>query len=136
MNAALSQPVDVVCAVIRHEDKYLLAQRPEGKRLAGCWEFPGGKVDEGESPEQALHRELMEELGCRVEVLRQGEPVLHAYDWGTIRLFPFLCQMSPESGQPHAHEHQALIWVFQKELLRPDIAPADVPVVAWLEKLA
>lgn len=129
-------PVDVVCAVIRRGEQILLAQRPPGKRLAGLWEFPGGKVDAGEAPEEALHRELMEELGCEVEVLQAGPPVLHEYDWGWIRLFPFVCVLSPGSAEPHPHEHTELIWVFQKNLERPDLAPADVPVVRWLNNLA
>lgn len=129
-------PVDVVCAVIRRGEQILLAQRPPGKRLAGLWEFPGGKVDAGEAPEEALHRELMEELGCEVVVLQAGPPVLHEYDWGWIRLFPFVCELSPGSDDPQPHEHTELIWVFQKNLERPDLAPADVPVVHWLNKLA
>jgi len=131
-----ASPVDVVCAVIRREDQILLAQRPLGKTLAGLWEFPGGKVDPGETPAEALHRELMEELGCRITILTPGPPVLHEYEWGVIRLFPFLCELKSDSAEPFAHEHMALIWVFQKNLLRPDLAPADLPVVRWLAELA
>ena len=133
---ASSQPVDVVCAVIRRDDQFLLAQRPPGKRLAGMWEFPGGKVDPGEDPATALHRELMEELGCTVTILELGPPVLHQYDWGVIRLIPFLCELTPDSPPPHPHEHTALNWVFQKKLLCPELAPADVPVVKWILNLA
>lgn len=129
-------PVDVVCAVIRRDGQILLAQRPEGKRLAGLWEFPGGKVDPGEDAEQALHRELMEELGCEVHVTHAGPPVLHAYEWGIIRLFPFVCELTATSSEPHAHEHQALIWTLFEKISRPDLAPADVPVVKWLAGLA
>lgn len=131
-----AMPVDVVCAVIRRQDRILLAQRPPGKRLAGLWEFPGGKVDPGETPAIALHRELMEELGCEVHILQAGPAVLHEYPWGSIRLFPFLCELTPQSPEPQAHEHTGLIWDFQKNLLRPDLAPADVPVVRWLTDLA
>lgn len=134
---ATSQPLDVVCAIIRREDgRILLAQRPPGKSLAGLWEFPGGKIDPGETPAQALHRELMEELGCRVTLLQSGPPVLHEYSWGFIRLFPFLCELTACSPPPHPHEHTALQWVFQKNISLPDLAPADVPVLRWLQDLA
>lgn len=135
MSSAPALPVDVVCAVIRRGERILLAQRPPGKRLAGLWEFPGGKIDPGEEANEALHRELMEELGCHVRILQAGPPVLHEYDWGHIRLFPFLCELAEASPEPHPHEHTELAWVFQKKLLRPDLAPADVPVIEWLNAL-
>lgn len=129
-------PLDVVCAIIQRGEDILLARRPPGKTLAGMWEFPGGKIDPGEQAEQALHRELMEELGCQVVIQRSGPPVLHAYEWGQIRLHPFLCSLRPGSAKPEAREHTELIWVFKKNILRPDLAPADVPVVMWLANLA
>lgn len=136
--SSLSQPpVDVVCAIIRREDGLiLLAQRPEGKRLAGLWEFPGGKVDPGEQPEESLHRELMEELGCEVTVIQAGPAVVHGYEWGHIRLFPFICKLNASSSPPHPHEHTALIWVPFEKILSHDLAPADVPIVKWVANLA
>ncbi|WP_078814826.1 (deoxy)nucleoside triphosphate pyrophosphohydrolase [Prosthecobacter debontii] len=129
-------PIDVVCAIIRRGDQILLAQRPPGKSLAGMWEFPGGKIDPGETAEEALHRELMEELGCQVVILAVGPPVVHAYEWGRICLHPFLCELASASPKPTAHEHSELAWVFKKNILCPDLAPADVAVVAWVENLA
>lgn len=130
-------PVDVVCAVIQQQDgRILIAQRPPGKTLAGLWEFPGGKVDPGEEPSQALHREIMEELGCEVTLLRVGPPVLHEYAWGCIRLHPFLCELTEGSPLPYAHEHTALEWVFQKNISLPNLAPADIPILRWLGALA
>lgn len=132
-----SAPVDVVCAVIRRQDgRILVAQRPAGKHLAGFWEFPGGKIDPGETPEAALHRELEEELGCAVDIEATGPLVLHAYDWGSIRLHPFLCRLASRSPAPQAHEHSALDWIFQKNLSGLSLAPADVPVVKWLVQMA
>ncbi|HYF35677.1 MAG TPA: (deoxy)nucleoside triphosphate pyrophosphohydrolase [Prosthecobacter sp.] len=125
-------PTPVVCAVIQRDGLILLAQRPVGKRLAGLWEFPGGKVEPDEQPEDALHRELAEELGCRVRIIRAGPPVGHEYDWGAIRLYPFLCQMGPDSCEPIPHEHTALAWVAADQLLNHALAPADLPVVQWL----
>lgn len=132
-NETMPAPVDVVCALIRRDASILLARRPPGKRLAGCWEFPGGKLEPGEDAEAALHRELAEELGCRVRVLAAGPPALHAYDWGVIRLHPFLCELTPDSPPPHPHEHSELLWSPAGDLHRPDLAPADGPVIAWLE---
>lgn len=134
MNAtpALPAPVPVVCAVITQGGRIMLAQRPPGKKLGGLWEFPGGKVEPGEAPEAALHRELQEELGCRVRITQALAPFVHAYDWGSIELIPFVCELAEGSTEPHPHEHTALVWVEREELLRYDLAPADVPVVEML----
>lgn len=127
-------PTPVVCAIIEHEGRCLIAQRPEGKRLAGFWEFPGGKVEKGESPVAALHRELTEELGCRVEITAAGPPVPHTYEWGRILLFPFRCRLASGSAQPIAHEHSALSWLPVAALSQFNLAPADLPVLAWLKR--
>lgn len=125
-------PVHVVCAILERDGLVLVAERPEGKRLAGYWEFPGGKVEPEESPETALHRELEEELGCKVEVLAAGPAVLHEYGWGSILLHPFRCRLQPSSREPEAREHAALKWVEQHRLVGTKLAPADIPVLAWL----
>ena len=131
-----TNPVDVVCAIVRREGRILVARRPPGKRLGGLWEFPGGKVEDGEQPEAALHRELAEELGCAVAVLESGPAVGHEYEWGRIRLHPFVCELAGPD-EPFAHEHTALRWVGMEELLalELELAPADVPVVKWLERM-
>ena len=124
-------PVAVVCAVLRREGRILVARRPMNKRLAGLWEFPGGKIDPGESPPEALHRELAEELRCSVEIQRALPPFTHAYDWGTIELHPFLTRLADDSPEPFAVEHIELRWTIEPELhaLIPDMAPADVPLL-------
>jgi 8-oxo-dGTP diphosphatase len=132
-HSSLKVPVDVVCAVILHEGKILVAQRPPGKKLAGLWEFPGGKVEPNETPAEALHREIQEELGCTLKILQEGPPVLHAYEWGAIQLFPFFCQLTAPNHLPTALEHSQITWVFQKNLTDLELAPADIPVVKWLE---
>jgi len=124
--------VDVVCAILKREETVMIARRPEGKKLGGLWEFPGGKVEPGERPEAALHRELHEELGCEVQIVRELPACEHVYDWGSIRLIPFVCQLTARSTEPHPHEHSALAWVTLAELSRYDLAPADLPVVAML----
>lgn len=130
-----SSPVHVVCAIILDQGVILLAQRPPGKRLAGFWEFPGGKIEAGEQPEDALHREIAEELGCSLSGLQSGPPVLHAYEWGTICLHPFIARIAENSGPPVAHEHSDLKWVTLQNLYHYDLAPADIPVVEWLQVL-
>jgi 8-oxo-dGTP diphosphatase len=129
---ALPAPVPVVCAVIVRSGQIMLAQRPPGKKLGGLWEFPGGKVEPGEAHEAALHRELQEELGCSVRITKALTPFVHSYDWGSIELIPFVCELEAESPEPHLHEHTALAWVERGELPSYALAPADVPVVEML----
>jgi len=101
--------IDVVCGVIEDEGgRFLACLRPQGKHLGGLWEFPGGKVDPGETPEAALVRELMEELSVEIEVVSPLTPVVWAYDERTIRLFPFRCRIT--GGELHATEHEELLW--------------------------
>ncbi|OYW72273.1 MAG: hypothetical protein B7Z37_25345 [Verrucomicrobia bacterium 12-59-8] len=125
-------PVPVVCAIILRDERIMLAQRPPDKKLGGLWEFPGGKVEAGESAETALHRELQEELGCSVRITQTLTPFVHAYGWGSIELIPFVCELAEDSPEPHAHEHTALVWVERTELRSYDLAPADVPLVMEL----
>ncbi len=131
----MQEPVDVVCAVIRRGAEVLVARRPEGKRLAGLWEFPGGKLEPGEAPEAALHRELQEELGCHVCELLAGPEVVHAYPWCTVRMFAFACLLDPAGPEPSALEHEALAWVAPGDLDRLDLAPADQPLLPWVRAL-
>jgi 8-oxo-dGTP diphosphatase len=124
-------PVPVVCAVLEDTaGRILIAQRPAHKHLGLLWEFPGGKVDPGETPAAALHRELTEELGCTVTITRTLEPFLHDYTRVIIEMFPFVCHLAPGSPAPAALEHLALRWVTPRELSSFDLAPADWPVVA------
>lgn len=126
-------PVPVVCAILDDgRGRMLIAQRPAHKHLGLKWEFPGGKVEAGESPERALVREIAEELGCDIAIGRALPCFTH--DYGTVRIamIPFLCSLAPGSPAPHAHEHVALRWVTPAELRDVDLAPADVPIVAWL----
>jgi 8-oxo-dGTP diphosphatase len=124
--------IDVVCAVIEHpaDGRFLACLRPQGKHLAGLWEFPGGKVDPGESPEGALVREIREELGVEATVGRALEPVIWSYERGTIRLLPFLCSIS--GGPPQAIEHEQLLWCAREEFDSLAWAEADLPVLEQL----
>jgi 8-oxo-dGTP diphosphatase len=126
----------VVCALIEDEaGRLLLAQRPAGKHLAGLWEFPGGKIETGESPQAALIREIAEELGC---VATPGEaltPVTHAYDTVTVCLMPFLARLESAGATPEAREHAALRWVTRAEIGTMPMPAADAPIVAeWVAR--
>jgi len=131
-------PLPVACALLEDSaGRVLVAQRPAHKHLALQWEFPGGKLEPGESPATALLRELREELGCTAEIVRALPACTHAYPTVTIELFPFVCRLALASPAPHPHEHVALRWVFPSELSSLDLAAADLPVVAhYLSSLA
>lgn len=129
-------PVPVVCALIERDGLVLLAQRPGHKHLGGKWEFPGGKVEPGEAPAAALVREIEEELGCTIEPLRPLPSSVHHYAAASIELMPFVCRLTSDTIEPVGHEHTALAWVAPRELLQPDLAPADIPVThAYLQSL-
>ncbi|NJM39168.1 MAG: (deoxy)nucleoside triphosphate pyrophosphohydrolase, partial [Akkermansiaceae bacterium] len=101
--------LDVVCGVIENSSgEFLACLRPAGKHLGGLWEFPGGKVDPGESPETALVRELREELGVKVEVGAALTPVIWTYPERVIHLIPFHCKVV--EGEPQALEHEKILW--------------------------
>jgi len=123
-------PIPVVAAVIFDgAGRVLVAQRPAHKHLALKWEFPGGKVEPGESPEMALARELREELGIEIEILRALPPFDHDYGSVCIAMLPFVCRLAAASAPPHPHEHVAVRWLAPAELDALDLAAADWPVV-------
>jgi 8-oxo-dGTP diphosphatase len=122
----------VAAALIDSDDRVLVAQRPEGKALAGLWEFPGGKVEPGERPEMALIRELDEELGIQV-----AEPCLapltfasHAYPDMHLLMPLFVCRRW--DGQVMAREGQALKWLAPRALRSVPMPPADAPLIPAL----
>ena len=120
--------MDVVCGVIENsKGQFLACLRPAGKHLGGLWEFPGGKVDPGESPESALVRELLEELAVEVEVGLPLGPVIWSYGERTIRLLPFRCKIT--GGALHAIEHEKLCWCPPENFHDLVWAAADVPVL-------
>lgn len=128
--------VDVVCVVLVDDaGNVFVARRPPDKSLGGLWEFPGGKVDTGEMMEDALRRELMEELQMQVGSLQAMVPVVHTYSFGRIRLWPMLARCLRE-GRPayQLHEHTEARWVALGGLREMDLAPADVPVLTQLLK--
>ena len=128
--------VPIVCvALIDGDDKVLLQQRPPGKAMAGLWEFPGGKIVEGESPEAALCRELVEELGVHVAEtnLVPLSFASHRYESFHILLLLYLCRVW--QGTPVAREGQVLAWVAPPRMSEYPMPEADKPLVARLQAL-
>lgn len=128
----------VAAAIINPQGEVLLAQRPEGKRLAGKWEFPGGKVEAGESPEAALSRELHEELGITVSPSHM-EPfwfLSHDYvaQFGFHLLMPVYLVRSWE-GTPEPKEHAAICWKLAKDMEQMDMIEADAELVEKLKAI-
>ena len=116
--------IDVVGAIIKDGDRYLVGQRAANKAQGGLWEFMGGKIEPGETPEQALARECREELDLEIENERIIDSVVHEYPEKTIRLTLISC--SPKSGSmPKALEHQQIRWVTVGEMANMQICPAD-----------
>ncbi len=122
----------VAAALVDSDGRVLIAQRPEGKSLAGQWEFPGGKVEEGETPEIALIRELEEELGIVVKQACLAPFVFASHTYETFHLLMPLYLIRRWEGEPEAREHSALKWVRPNAMRDYPMPPADLPLVAWL----
>lgn len=123
-------PLAVTAAVIRRGGAVLLARRRPGKAHAGLWEFPGGKIEPGETPEACLARELAEELGIAVAVDGHILTSRHAGPHGALELHAYAVRYL--GGQIRLADHDAVAWVPLAELPRYPVPPADEPIVAWL----
>jgi 8-oxo-dGTP diphosphatase len=128
--------VYVVAAVLVDRDgRVLLAQRPAGKKMAGLWEFPGGKIEASETPEEALVRELHEELGIdtKASCLSPLTFASHAYDDFHLFMPVFICRVW--QGMVTSKEGQAFAWVYSKDFDKYPMPPADVPLIPVLRDL-
>ncbi|HEY0897257.1 MAG TPA: (deoxy)nucleoside triphosphate pyrophosphohydrolase, partial [Sphingobacteriaceae bacterium] len=128
--------IEVACAIILGADgRVLAAQRSGAMSMPDKWEFPGGKLEQGESAESCLVREIREELDVEVRVIEALEPNIHSYASTTIRLIPFTCRIV--LGEIRLREHRACRWVRPGELLALDWAEADIPcVINFLRKIS
>ena len=122
-------------ALVDSDGRVLICQRPQGKQLAGLWEFPGGKVEAGETPEACLIRELDEELGIQVTNACLAPFVFASHGYESFHLIMPLYLCRRWSGVVPAREHEALAWVKPQKLKDYPMPPADAPLVAWLRDL-
>jgi 8-oxo-dGTP diphosphatase len=120
----------VVAGLIVRDGRLLITQRTQPPALAGKWEFPGGKIEEGEAPEVALARELREEIGVDVRVGRIWDVLFHRYPDFDLIMLVYACAIA--DGEPRAVDVGDLAWVLPVELPRWDILPADRPLVERL----
>ena len=122
----------VACALVDADRRVLIAQRPEGKSLAGLWEFPGGKVEPGETPEAALIRELDEELGVATQSACLAPVTFASHSYESFHLLMPLYVCRKWQGTPEPREHTALKWVRPRNLHDYAMPPADAPLIAAL----
>jgi 8-oxo-dGTP diphosphatase len=132
---SVSLLIVVACALVDADGRVLLAQRPEGKSMAGLWEFPGGKLEQGERPEPALIRELHEELGITVkeDCLAPLTFASHAYEDFHLMMPLYVCRRW--DGLVQAKEGQSLTWVRPRQMRSYPMPPADLPLISFLEDM-
>ncbi len=132
---AKSMLLVAAAALIDSDGRVLICQRPQGKQLAGLWEFPGGKVEPGETPEECLIRELDEELGIKVTHACLAPFVFASHGYENFHLLMPLYLVRRWEGFVTAKEHEAVAWVKPAKLADYPMPPADAPLVAWLRDL-
>jgi 8-oxo-dGTP diphosphatase len=125
----------VAVALVDRDGRVLLAQRPEGKNLAGMWEFPGGKIEKGETPEAALIRELKEELGIDTAESCLAPLTFASHRYDDFHLFMPLYVCRVWRGSVTAHEHQSMTWVYPRDFNQYPMPPADIPLIPALQEL-
>lgn len=125
----MPERIVVVAAVVERNGRFLVTRRPDGTHLAGCWEFPGGKVHEGETHEAALAREISEELNAGISHLRKIFHTSHTYPERTVELHFFRGELL---GDPEPMLGQALRWIARDEFTSLDFPPADAELIDGL----
>ncbi|MGV2985122.1 (deoxy)nucleoside triphosphate pyrophosphohydrolase [Microbacterium sp. AGC85] len=123
----MSKQINVVGAVVIRAGAVLAAQRSQTMSLPGLWEFPGGKIESRESPQEALAREIQEELLCRVSVGERVEATTYEYEFGVVALTTFYATIL--DGEPQVTEHADLRWIPMEDLHNLNWAPADLPAM-------
>jgi len=122
--------IQVTAAIIKKGNKVLIAKRKKGMHLGGLWEFPGGKIENGETPEDCLKRELKEEFDINVNIESYLTSNIHQYDRGTINLMAYNVQYV--AGEFMLSDHDEIKWVEIKEMENYPFAPADIPIIKEL----
>jgi 8-oxo-dGTP diphosphatase len=117
----------VACAIIERDGKVLAVQRSERMKLPLKWEFPGGKIKQGESPEQCVVREVSEELNVQITTVQSLPSVSYDYSDFSVTLYPFICTIV--SGEITLSEHKTLLWLSSRELSSLDWVAADFPII-------
>lgn len=120
--------IHVACAIIEDSGLVIATQRSETMSLPLKWEFPGGKIEPGETARECLRRELLEEMGIDVYIDEQLPDSIHHYTDFAITLYPFICRR--KEGDINLNEHKAITWITPEKLLELDWAEADLPVIA------
>lgn len=126
--------IDVVGAIIVNDDgEIFITRRGAHKNLSGFYEFPGGKVDVGETDQEALKRELMEELSVLVHVEDFYQAVTHQYDFGTVHLKTYICRLIEAVDIQVSTDHDKMLWVSPRALNQYEFTPADVDIIERLK---
>ena len=124
--------IKVVAAILQKEDKILIARKKQGKPLAGYFEFPGGKIEEGETPEESLIRELMEEMNIKIAVKEYIGEII--YDYGNDKVISLLGYTAKIiDGEIKLSDHDIYEWVTLEQINNYKIAPADIPLINKLK---
>jgi 8-oxo-dGTP diphosphatase len=124
--------IRVAAAIIRKDNEVLLARRCEGQKLAGYWEFPGGKIEPYETPQECAEREIFEELGIRIEAGSIFSETAHTYDDLEVELVGVEARMTGGTLTPTVHDRVELVDI--SDLARYKLAPADLPIIGLLQK--
>ena len=126
--------IKVVAALIEKDGKYLIARRSTGSNeVLGKWEFPGGKVENGESEKHALEREIEEEFELRIKAREYITNNIYAYSTKTVDLRLYKCDYL--SGDFHLHDHSEYVWVNKADILNYDLCPADIPLAKYIKEM-
>jgi mutator protein MutT len=128
----IQKPIEAVCAVIRRKDKFLITLRMEKSPMGHCWEFPGGKMEKGETVEECAIRECREEIGVEVKPIRRLQDLNYDYPHGFIHLYFVLCEIV--AGQPQTIECRDAKWIHPSEFEKYEFPPADRGVIEELLK--
>ncbi len=124
--------LEVTAAIIRQDGKFLICQRPANKNCGLLWEFPGGKIEPGETGEQCIIRECQEELGVTLRVERELTDITHEYPDRIVHLHFFLCDIV--QGELERKEHNAFAWITSEEIPQYEFCPADKKMLQSLQQ--